>query len=181
MSVIRGFAWVALLLLIPAGCVESMGPTFGQQRRQAVGVLQLEGVGTVSTPVWTEGGAGGTVASWTTEPSGALVAPRPLLAPAEVMAGEAFEVRAYTIGSNGCWASEGHVVHQTNGLVEIIPYDTHSGAEICTAVLSFLRHAVTLRLDEPGEWTIRVTGRRARFGDRVWEVPVTAETTVSVR
>ena len=181
MSAIRGVAWVVLLVAIPAGCVESVGPTFEQPRPLAVGVLQLEGAGTMSTPTWTESGAGGSVPYWTMEPSGALVAPRALLAPAEVMAHEPFEVRVYTIGSNGCWAAEGHVVHQAEGVVEIIPYDAHSDAEICTAVLSFLRHTVTLRLDEPGEWTLRVTGRRARLGNRVWEVPVTGETMVSVR
>jgi len=181
MSAIRGFAWVAFLVAIPAACVESMGPAFERQRTQAVGVLQLEGAGTVSTQVWTEVGGEGTMPYWTTEPSGALVAPRVLLAPAEVVAGEVFEIRVYTIGTNGCWAADGHVIHQAEGVVEITPYDAHSGAEICTAVLSFLRHGVTLRLDSPGDWTIRVTGRRARFGNRVWEVPVTVETTVSVR
>jgi hypothetical protein len=64
--------------------------------------------------------------------------------------------------------------------VELTPYDVHSGHAACTAILLNLSHESTVTLDEPGEWTIRVSGRRARYGDETWETPVSAEKVIVV-
>ncbi len=165
-----------------SGCVEATGPSFERTRTQAIGVLQMEHPAGSGVPSWGwQEHVTVRAPAWDVEPAGALTPPSSVVAPPEVDAGEPFEVRIWTIGRDGCWSPEGHVVHQGQGEVEIVPWDVHSGAEICTMVFTFLRHRVTLRLDEPGDWVIRVTGRRVRHGDRSWETPVTAETTVRVR
>jgi hypothetical protein len=97
--------------------------------------------------------------------SGDYTAPQPLVAPDTVAAGATFEVRTHTVGPNGCWRSDGQTVASYGRVVVLKPYDSHSGSEVCTEQLAVLSHASTLVLDEPGEWTLRVDGRRLRLGD----------------
>lgn len=110
-----------------------------------------------------------------------LSAPDVLVAPDTVDAGEAFEVWTHTVGLNGCWRSDGQTSAIFGLVVVVKPYDAHSGAEVCTEALSFLAHGSTLVLNEPGEWTLRVDGRRVRLGNAVEDEPVSAEKTVVVR
>jgi hypothetical protein len=113
--------------------------------------------------------------------AGDYTAPDPLTAPDTVAAGEAFEVMTHTVGPSGCWRSDGQTVTTAGRVVVVRPYDSHSGSEACTEVLLFLAHSATLVLTEPGEWILRVDGRRLRMGDDVWQQPNSAERTLIVR
>jgi hypothetical protein len=108
-------------------------------------------------------------------------APVVLQAPDTVDAGQAFEVRTNTVGPNGCWRSDGQTVGKVGRVVVLRPYDSHSGSEVCTEALVYLSHSSTLVLDEPGEWTLRVNGRRLRMGDEVWSEPIWAARSIVVR
>lgn len=110
-----------------------------------------------------------------------LTATEVLVAPDTVEAGEAFQITTHTVGPNGCWRSDGQVVNTLGRIVLLRPYDSHSGSEVCTEMLTFLPHASTVVLYETGEWTLRVDGRRLRLGDTVWEEPVSARRTIIVR
>lgn len=107
-----------------------------------------------------------------------FIPPRVLEVPVIVAVGKPFQLTVYTIGRNGCWRSDGLEVRRKERVVEVVPYDRHSGAGICTQVLSYLPHRTMLTLDEPGDWVIRVEGRRVRHGEAEWETPVFAETTI---
>lgn len=108
-------------------------------------------------------------------------APDVLVAPDTVEAGQAFEISTNTVGWSGCWRSDGQSVTTEDRVVVIRPYDSHSGSEVCTQVLVFLAHSSTLVLHEPGEWTLRVDGRRLHMGDDVRDEPISAERTIVVR
>jgi hypothetical protein len=64
-------------------------------------------------------------------------------------------------------------------VVELTPWDRLSGAEACTQALGYLAHSATLTLNQVGEWTLLVRGRRVR-GDGTVDDTVTAERTVVV-
>lgn len=160
-------------LLVIAGCGEPAGPQPGLEQ---LGVLQLAAYEWPITVVADES------VRWSVTPgSDVLAPPRVIIAPDSVDAGVAFDVTVTTIGLSGCWAAAGEWVGQGDGVLEIIPTDVHSGAEVCTDMLSYLAHPSRVRLDTPGEWTIRVKGRRLRHGDEVWEELVTAERRIVVR
>jgi hypothetical protein len=116
-----------------------------------------------------------------TRTEGDYTAPEVLVAPDTVEAGQAFEIRTNTVGWSGCWRSDGQSVATVERVVVIRPYDSHSGSEVCTQVLVFLAHSSTLVLQEKGEWTLRVDGRRLRMGDDVQDEPISAERTIVVR
>jgi hypothetical protein len=119
---------------------------------------------------------------WSVDPDAdVLVASRTLEAPDTVAAGQAFQAVTHTIGLDGCWRASGQTWRVRERVVEITPMDTHSGANICTEIVLFLKHTSTITIAEPGEWQLRVAGRRVRQGDRTWEEPVTAEKTLIVR
>jgi hypothetical protein len=144
-----------------------------------LGILQMEGVSeSLTSPDST---VRDTTIRWTHPPGeSAVVPPEVLVVPAEVQAGEPFTVDVTTIGEGGCWSAESQDVEISNRTVELTPYDVHSGHAACTAILLNLSHESTVTLDEPGEWTIRVSGRRARYGDETWETPVSAEKVIVV-
>lgn len=124
----------------------------------------------------------GSALDWEWEPGpDDLTAAEVLVAPDTVEAGEAFLVTTHTVGPSGCWRPDGQTVSTNGRMVALSPYDSHSGSEVCTAALVFLAHGSTLVLNEPGEWTLRVDGRRLRMGDTVWEEPVSATRTITVR
>lgn len=166
----------ALALAVLTGC---SGEPTGPEGRRMPGVLTVSGwTGTV--PLTANRGAGEMY--WDRDLGLAdLSAPRPIDAPDTVRAGAAFDVTTYTVGMSGCWRPDGQTVEINHRVVLIKPFDVHSGADVCTDVLLFLAHTSTILLDEPGEWTIRVSGRRVRLGDSKWEEPVTAEKIVIVR
>jgi hypothetical protein len=165
-----------IMVVLAAACAESS--TEAEFAGPRPGILQLESyVGAVTQ---LDQGVDGAV-RWTPDPENVVAPPRVIIVPDTVQAGSAFDVTVYTIGESGCWTAAGQEVSVTGRVVEIRPYDTHSGADICTQVLGFLRHGAVLRLEEAGEWVIRVRGRRVRHGDPVWEAPVSVEKTVIVR
>lgn len=172
-------AGVALPVVLLAACADEALSPLADAGTQA-GVLQLRGY---TGAILESGVTGGSDrVYWTVPPqTGDVVPPRVLIAPDTVMVGQVFEVRTVTIGMSGCWRANGQSVNIANRVIELKPYDAHSGSEICTTILQFLEHASSLTLSEPGEWLIRVVGRRARYGDDVWEEPVTAEQTVYVK
>lgn len=119
---------------------------------------------------------------WNRPPyEGDYTAPDVLVAPDTVTAGEPFEVTTNTVGWSGCWRSDGQTVAVLAGTVLIRPYDSHSGSEVCTDALVFLGHSSTVVIDEPGQWRLRVNGRRLRMGDGITDEPISAEKGIVVR
>jgi hypothetical protein len=183
MRVFRGMRVAGLtvpLMLLVACASDTTSPLRDAAGWQA-GILQLRGytgnileMGGSTTP--------DRPVRWTAPPqAGDVVPPRVLIAPDTVTMGQVFEVKTVTIGLSGCWRAEGQSVNMNGRIIELKPYDGHSGSEICTTILTFLEHASSLSLSEQGEWTIRVMGRRVRHGDDTWFEPVTAEQTIWVR
>lgn len=157
-------------------CGQATEPSPSQRR---LGILQLDGY---RGPLAVEEASDDRDIRWDHEPTnGIRVSPEVLVVPETVVAGKAFDVTVHTIGANGCWQSDGQEVRVTAGMVELVPYDVHSGAESCPDNLPYLSHTSSLTLESPGEWVIRVCGRRVRHGDSSWELPVTAEKTIVVR
>lgn len=107
-----------------------------------------------------------------------------LLVPDSARAGEPFEVTVKTIGQGGCWSAAGENVTVTSAAlpsVHITPLDMHSGADVCTRILAFLPHTFVVIIPTPGQWIVRVVGRRARHGHAEWYQPVAAEKAIIVR
>jgi hypothetical protein len=163
----------ALCALAAAACDEPAGLEPGRPRP---GVLQLVGY---------EGGSIATTdetVRWSVAPeANVLIPPRMLEVPDTVAAGETFEVDVRTIGLNGCWSAAGLRLEERAGVIEVTPTDAHSGAGVCTEILLDLDHRTSVAIATPGDWTIRVRGRRVGLGVPTWEEPVAAETTVVVR
>ena len=167
-------AVAAGLLCLLGGCAaELAGPGVREP-----GVLVISGW-TGNLPVDLEDGDG---LRWDRAyASGDYTAPGLVMAPDTVDAGVAFQVSTQTVGPSGCWRPDGQTVATLGRVVVIRPYDSHSGSELCTDALLFLPRASTVVLNEPGEWTLRVTGRRLRMGDLVWDEPISAERPIFVR
>jgi len=163
------------LVMLIGGCRESVGPDAGVRMR---GLLQysLTGVSPAPAP-----GDPGDPIRWSVPPaSGVIYFEDAIEAPDTVSVGVPFEVAVHTVGPNGCWRADGTDVVPSNRIIEITPWDVHSGAEVCTLVIGYLRHAFELRLEQAGEWTLRATGRVV-YGDEWTGVPITAERTVIAR
>lgn len=154
------------------------GDPSGPGAYRQLGVLVISGW-SGNRPVNLDNGDG---LEWNrTRESADFTAPDVLVAPDTVEAGQVFEITTNTVGWSGCWRSDGQSVATVGRVVVVRPYDSHSGSEVCTEVLVFLGHSSTLVLDEPGEWTLRVDGRRLRMGDDVHDEPISAERTIVVR
>ncbi len=159
--------------LAPAGCNDTAAPMAAVEQ---AGVLQLIGYDGPRTVIVDE------TVEWSVTPDEDVLAPAPvIMVPDSVDAGAPFEIAVTTIGLSGCWRAEHQRVRVRSGVVEMTPRDVHSGAEVCTGVVLYLTHVSTVTLDEPGDWIIRVEGRRMRYGDHVWEEPVSAQKTIVVR
>jgi hypothetical protein len=118
--------------------------------------------------------------SWDVPPGdGTLFPPEVLRAPAEVIAGYPFPVTVFTVGPNGCWSPDGIDIKIGTSEVELLPWDLHTGADACTMIFGYLAHDTILTLQEAGEWTLRVEGRRIR-GDGSVDGSVKAERKVVV-
>ena len=164
---------IGCALVVLAGCTDAVGVATEAER---LGVLQLVGYDALPLSGYTES------VVWTVDARSSVLSPRaPLVAPDTVAAGEAFDVVVTTIGLSGCWRVGGQEVQVGNGVVTLTPADVHSGAHVCTQILSDLRHSSRVTIATPGEWTLRVAGRRVRHGDDAWQEPATAETKVFVR
>jgi hypothetical protein len=166
---------LALPAVLLAACA---GEIAGPGGRRAPGVLLVSGwSGTVPL----KAGSGESLEWNLPRESSDFTAPAVLVAPDTVEAGEPFEVTTNTIGMNGCWRSDGQTTARLGRTAIVKPYDSHSGSEVCTEILLYLAHSSTLVLEEPGEWTLRVDGRRLRVGDDAWEEPISAKRTIIVR
>lgn len=172
----RGSILTVLLgAAIVAGCSDATGPDPSLRK---VGILQflpmtaaLEGAVSPDSAV-----------SWDRPPGdGTFTAPQTIVVPDTVAVGEAFSVIVYSIGINGCWGPDGQDDTVAVRIIEITPYDLHSGADACTEILSFLPHEETFTVDQPGEWTIRARGRRVRGSDPDDSTPVVAERIIVAR
>ena len=171
----RKYAAIAGAALITAftGC--STPADLGDSRTQR-GVLQLMNYNDRVAPPTDS------LLLWTVAPrEGVLVPPNALAAPDTVTAGEPFDVVVTTIGMNGCWTAGGQSWRTRQNVIEITATDVHSGANICTEVLSFLEHTSSVTIAHPGIWQLRVQGRRVRQGDHAWEEPVSASRQIFVR
>ncbi len=112
-----------------------------------------------------------------------------LMVPSEVMevsdsvrAGRALAITVRTIGPDGCWSADSGSLVQAADTVTIRPYDRHSGAAACTAVVLVggLEHRFVASFDEPGTAVIRVLGRRVYQDARDPGTPVMVERKVVV-
>lgn len=145
---------------------------------RSLGILQLmTGSG---APVPSAGDTPEAAISWDVPPGeGTVFPPEVIESPSEAIAGYSFPVTVFTVGPNGCWSPDGIEVKTGEHVVELIPWDRHSGADACTMIFGYLAHEATLNLSEPGEWTLRVEGRRIR-GDGASDGSVRAERKVVV-
>jgi hypothetical protein len=168
-------ALAVVAALAGSGCENITAAPEGSRQ---LGVLQYEGIGLVSGPGIRDPRS---PVRWSIEPGEYVAyAPNAIEAPDTVNVGQAFKVAVHTIGPNGCWRAAGMDTRRSGRIVEFTPWDEDSGAQVCTQILSVLRHDATLALDEKGEWTLRAKGRLVRRGEAP-EMPVTAERTVIVR
>ena len=172
-----------MLAVCAAALACADAPTTSSGQRRTVGALQLEAAAGSRAAVAAAEVTADTAVRWSVPPGerGTITAPQPIVAPDTVSAGEPFAVAVHTIGENGCWSADGQELRVDGRTATIVPYDAHSGAEVCTEVLGYLPHQVTVTIPTPGLAVIRVDGRRVRQGDRSWEIPVSAERTVVVR
>lgn len=170
-TVVAAFA----VALLGTGCQDAFEPALERAGRKP-GALQVEGTAFADAGVTNPGQP----IRWSIEPGGDVAYARNAIeAPDTVRAGDAFEVVVNTVAPNGCWRAAGLDTARSGRVVEFTPYDEDSGAQICTQVLTVLRHAVSIVLTEKGEWTLRARGRLVRKGGL--ELEVTAERTVVVR
>ena len=168
--------WVATVALLAAsvtvsGCSTPTGP---EPSAREIGILQLlPALGASEGSTQPD-----STVTWDVPPGGDVyTAPTTIQVPDSVAVGEAFAIVVYSIGINGCWGPDGQDDEIANSTIEITPYDRHSGAEACTEILGYLPHEGTFVADQPGEWTIRVRGRRVRGSDLDGATPVVAERT----
>ena len=158
---------------IVTGCSDATGP---DPSLREVGILQLGGATTESAA------SPDSTVSWDRPPGDStFTAPRTIEVSDTVVVGEAFSVIVYSIGINGCWGPDGQDDTVAGRIIEITPYDLHSGADACIEMMSFLPHEKTFTVDQPGEWTIRARGRRVRGGDTGNSTPVVAERIIVAR
>src|SRR5690606_6709012 len=92
-----------------------------------------------------------------------------------------FDVEVTTIGMSGCWSGAGMWARPVEGGFDLIPTDVHSGANYCTEIALYIGHHARITIDTPGEYTLRVKGRRLRQGDSQWKEPVSAQRTIVVQ
>ena len=164
-----------MTIALLAGCSETTGPD-GSER--ALGILQIE---SSAGPSLVASAPSSDAITWSRPPDEGMTYPPSVIeAPDTVEVGQSFQVTVYTIGPNGCWSPDGVDLVESGRVIELTPWDRHSGADFCTLALAFLPHATSLTLDEPGEWTLRVTGRRVRGGGGSDDM-VTAERKIFVR
>jgi hypothetical protein len=165
----------AAALLILGGCASELA---APRETRAPGALLVSGW-TAAIPLNAGPGAG---LLWSDViEQGEIGPPQVIEAPDTVAAGAPFEVATWTVGTSGCWRGDGQTVERWERTLVLRPYDSHSGSEVCTGMLLFIAHRSTVVLVEPGEWTLRVHGRRLRMGDVVWSEPITAERPIHVR
>jgi hypothetical protein len=171
----KGPGALAALLAVGAlaGCADTSGPAVEQRHK---GVLQLADYhGPLPSMTMTAERE----VNWSHGPQAGDVAPTEVIvAPERVQVGQPFKVTAYTVGG-GCTVADGQEVEVTGNVVQLTPFDRELG-EICTMQLVFVPHESTIILDAPGEWVLRVSGRKIRFGDSTWEQAISAEIRLQV-
>ena len=83
-----------------------------------------------------------------------------LSAPDTVAPGAAFEVAFQTFGG-GCTRTAARTdIDISQNIVRIAPFDRSSGDGTCPSDLLLLRHSVQVRLDVPGQASLRVVGEQ---------------------
>lgn len=89
--------------------------------------------------------------------------PVEVTAPDTVAVGETFTASVRTYG-NGC-VEEGSTEVQVNELsATVTPFDRHSGADVCPAVLRTHEHQATLAFEEVGDAVVTFRGRSVPQG-----------------
>lgn len=78
--------------------------------------------------------------------------------PDTVQAGTPFEVSVRTYGG-GCIRPNGTNVHVAGRLVKIVPYDVHSGHDVCPDVLATFDHEAMATVRQAGLAEIRFHGK----------------------
>jgi hypothetical protein len=175
MNTSRGQRALAALLAVGvlAGCADTGSPAVEQRQK---GVLQLADY---HGPLPSMTMAAEREVNWSHGPQAGDVTPTEVIvAPERVQVGQPFKVTAYTVGG-GCMVADGQDVEVTGNVVQLTPFDRQLG-EICTMQLVIVPHESTITLDAPGEWVLRVSGRKVRFGDATWEQAISAEIRIQV-
>lgn len=95
--------------------------------------------------------------------------------PGGVDAGAPFEVSIRTYG-DGCMREGSTEVAMRGGVVDVTPYDVHSGQNVCTDILNVFEHVATLTLSQPGQTVIRFHGL-----EEPGHVRITVDREVTVR
>jgi len=171
-------ALAGIALALPSCSVPSTAPA--AERARELGVLQLES----AAPLAMEQPSSA-AEEWTPSP----IDRRHIVIPPEVVeiadtvrAGRAVAVVVRTIAPDGCWSADGGELAKSGDTVVIRPFDRHSGAAACTAVVmaGALEHHFTTSFDSPGTGAVRVQGRRVRQAARDFGTPVTVERRVVV-
>jgi hypothetical protein len=167
-SIGLGVGGIVIALMAVVSCSSITGP--GERTVGIIGAEQAAALGSVSPAISPAG----------TDPGDPLELPV-LEAPDTVPAGITFDVVVRTLGPDGCWRADGADVSSAPSDVEIIPYDRITGQN-CTDAVRRLARTVTVRFDEAGDATIRVTGRIVFSTDGIWDERIgTIEHRVVVR
>ena len=163
----------AALVGILAACGSStVGPGSAETN---LGILQIAGIADGHESESDAGGEPDTPVSWDLPPGEEILFPPEVLrAPKVVLAGRPFDLTVFTLGPDGCWSPESMDLSVGGGVLQLTPWDRHSGSEVCTMIFGYLRHDAVPTLPTPGEWTVRVEGRRVR-ADGTTERTVRAE------
>lgn len=89
--------------------------------------------------------------------------------PDTVKAGQAFDVKVWTIGLNSCWKEDGADLVQENNNVTITPYDLDTRKEddskACLDVIIFPQRTLEIVLETPGEAVINLVGRQIHYDE----------------
>lgn len=89
--------------------------------------------------------------------------------PDTVKAGQAFDIKVWTIGLNSCWKEDGADLKQENNNVTITPYDLDTRKEDenkpCLDVIIYPRRTLEIVLETPGEAVINLVGRQIHYDE----------------
>lgn len=83
-----------------------------------------------------------------------------VIVPDTVPRGVPFQVEFDSFGGGCVRRVARDDVSVTTSRVDISPYDRHTGGDVCTADLLFLKHTIQVRLNSAGTYAIRVIGHQ---------------------
>lgn len=161
---------VSLLLAGAAALAACSDGTGLDPAARDIGVLQIRSSGAESVMT------NDSTVHWNVPPDDGTVTPARTIEVADtVSVGEPFTVVVHTLGMDACWRADGQEDVVIGRVIEITPYDRHSGDDACGEMIVHLAHEKDFTASEAGEWTIRARGRRVRADGSSAGTPVVAE------